>query len=403
MLGSFTRRTLRGAAVTIGLLTAAVVIPGGSASAASTQPPTPHPVTMPTLQQVLQRGQTSPIQPPPVYTGPIGCVVITCVWPVAPVGQPTPVNMAYFGGHVQVAPQLYLILWGWGETGSFNHTNPGMPTNDPDGAGQRMIDFLSAMGGTQWAGVAGQYYETVNGTNVDITNPTNILAGVWWDNTDSIRNNLSDLNIAQEADRGLSHFEHTDPSDPTNTNYFNPIDLSNANFIVATPQMRNDKGFNQGGYCAWHDYSTAYNGTTAIYPNVTPDMSFTNMPYVANEGGNCAADSVNPAPDGDIDAFTIALGHEVEETITDPGAEEKDAAGVQQGAWYDFTGYENGDKCAYVGLNPVGVGPEPLPIPGALANVTMSDGKAYPVQSMWSNDSGAGAGWCAGNGNDLPA
>jgi hypothetical protein len=35
-------------------------------------------------------------------------------------------------------------------------------------------------------------------------------------------------------------------------------------------------------------------------------------------------------------------------------------------------------------------------------SITGNDGKQYPVQSLWSNGSAGGAGWCAGAGDDLP-
>ena len=37
-------------------------------------------------------------------------------------------NMAYFGGHVQVTPKIYLVFWGWGQAGAFDHTTPGCLT-----------------------------------------------------------------------------------------------------------------------------------------------------------------------------------------------------------------------------------------------------------------------------------
>ena len=54
--------------------------------------------------------------------------------PVA--GEPAPVNMAYFGGHVQVTPKIYLVFWGWGEPGAFDHTTPGMPAERPGRRGR---------------------------------------------------------------------------------------------------------------------------------------------------------------------------------------------------------------------------------------------------------------------------
>ena len=49
------------------------------------------------------------------------------------------------------------------------------------------------------------------------------------------------------------------------------------------------------------------------------------------------------------------LGHEIEETVTDPGAEDVIGSGTsaqQIGGWYDpLDANENGDKCAWVGEN----------------------------------------------------
>src|SRR5207237_1911807 len=150
----------------------------GPASAAP-QTPAHHPLYMPALGQ----SQKPALQPPPVCCVPVGP-------PLA--GQPAPVNMAYFGGHVQVTPQIYLVFWGWGQSGAFNHTTPGMPTNDPDGAAARMTAFVKAMGGTDWAGVQTQYFMTdSSGQNVYITNPANQLGGAWYDHTYPIHDNVT--------------------------------------------------------------------------------------------------------------------------------------------------------------------------------------------------------------------
>ena len=313
------------------------------------------------------------LQPPPVCCAPAGP-------PGA--GEPAPVNMAYFGGHVQVTPKIYIVFWGWGEPGAFDHTTPGMPANDPDGAAARMTAFIKAMGGTAWAGSQTQYYETVNGQNINIENPTNVFGGEWYDDTDPIHDNVSGLELAQEAQRAVAHFGITD--------------LQNSQVVVAQPQRYDEAGFNSGaGYCAWHDYTQPQ-----YYPGVQPGISFTNMPYVLNSGSGCGQNSVNTGfYAGRLDGFTIVMGHEIEETITDPGAEDV-INGVNLGGWYDYAAYENGDKCAWVGYTE-GVAP-PSTVPGGLNNITGNDGKQYPVQSLWSNDSAGGTGWCAGAGDDLP-
>ncbi|MGZ4309609.1 MAG: hypothetical protein ACXVRG_09785 [Gaiellaceae bacterium] len=352
------------------IATAIFVLALGSAGSAGATTTAGKPIYMPNAQNM----QNPALQPPPVCCVPAGP-------PVA--GEPAPVNMAYFGGHVQVTPKIYVVFWGWGQAGAFDHTTPGMPANDPDGAAQRMTNFVKAMGGTAWAGSQTQYYMLdAGGNEVHIQNPSNVYGGVWYDDTNPIHNNVSGLELAQEAQRAVAHFGVTD--------------LQNSQFVIAQPQKYNEAGFNGGvGYCAWHDYTQPQ-----YYPGVQPGISFTNMPYVLNMGSSCGQNSVNTGYyAGKLDGFTIVMGHEIEETITDPGAEDV-INGQNLGGWYDYAAYENGDKCAWVGYTE-GIAP-PSTVPGGLNNITGNDGALYPVQSLWSNDSAAGAGYCAGAADDLP-
>jgi hypothetical protein len=297
------------------------------------------------------------------------CMMTGICPPGVAAGQPMPVNMAYFGGKVQVTPKIYLVLWGWGEPGAFNHTGAGS-ANDPDGVAALMTRFIAAIGGTSWGNISAQYYQSnYNGTFSNVGNPKQELAGVWHDDTTPIHDNLSPQELAQEAARGAQHFGVSA--------------TANVNIVVATPQMYNDAGFNQNSYCAWHDYTTP-----VAYPGVTPGLPFTNMPYILNAGGGCGQDFVNPAPAGDKDGVTIVLGHEIAEALTDPGAEES-AGLVQYGAWFDYQGWEMGDKCAWVG--------DGLQIPGSPFNMVGNDGRTYPVQTLWSNQALSGAGYCSQN------
>ncbi len=210
-------------------------------------------------------------------------------------------------------PKIYLVYWGWGEAGAFDHVTPGRPANDPDGVGAPMTRFVGAIGGTSWLNIVTQYYQSnYNGTYSNITNPKHELAGVWHDDVTPIHDNLAGIELAREAARVVQHFHITD--------------LANSLIVVAQPQKYNDAGFNQNGYCAYHDYTTP-----VAYPGVQSGIAFTNMPYVLNAGGSCGEDFVNPAPGGNLDGVTIVLGHEIAEALTDPGAEE--AAGqIQYGA-----------------------------------------------------------------------
>jgi len=322
-------------------------------------------------QGCVRSAPTNPHAMPPVGITPPSvdiCQTLGVCPPGVAAGQPMPVNMAYFGGGVEVNPKIYLVFWGWGEPGAFDHTALGHPATDPDGAGALMQRFVAAIGGTSWGNISTQYYQSnYNGSFSNIGNPTHELAGVWHDDTNPIHDNLAPIELAREADRAARHFGITD--------------FANAQIVVAQPQKYNDAGFNQLNYCAWHDFTTPVS-----YPGVQAGMAFVNMPYVLNAGGSCGQDFVNPSPGGNLDGVTIVLGHEIAETFTDPGAESI-AGQVQYGGWFDYQGWEIGDKCAWVG--------DGLQVPGAAFNMVGNDGVAYTVQTLWSNKSLQGVGYCS--------
>ncbi|MGN6872764.1 MAG: hypothetical protein ACTHMY_30610 [Solirubrobacteraceae bacterium] len=329
-------------------------------------------------------------------------------------------NMAYYGGHVQTTPKEYVVFWGWGENGAFPASQACTPENltegsftatlacDPDGAGKYMADFVQQMGGTDWAGVQTQYYQTdSSGNKTNIANPAEQLAGIWVDDTNDIT--------------GLESTSSSNPAGPTNTytdlgqeaaravSHFGITDLANANIIIAQPPNYTDPNALSAGYCAFHDY-TQPNLEGGIYNGLPAGISWTNMPYAlaVNSGGSnvCGENAVNTDARGKLDGFSIVLGHEIEETVTDPGAEDVIGSGLsaqQIGGWYDaLDANENGDKCAWVGENLLTAQGPPEPIPGALGNMTGNAGDRFAVQSLWSNDSAGGAGYCAGAGTDLP-
>ena len=213
-----------------GLLAASMLLAGGAAAEGPPVGEQPysaphHPLYMSDLQHY---GDPA-LQPPGICCIP---------GPGVALGVPMPPNMGYYGGHVQVAPKIYLVFWGWGEAGAFDHVTPGMPTSDPDGAGARMLAFVKALGGTAWAGSQTQYYQTVNGFKEHITNPRDQFAGVWYDNANNIAgkhndaDGLTGLELAQEAQRAAAHFGVTD--------------LKNAQFVIAQPQRYSETGFEDG-------------------------------------------------------------------------------------------------------------------------------------------------------------
>jgi hypothetical protein len=283
--------------------------------------------------------QADPVQPPPVAM-PVSA-------PIPLVGEPIPGNMAYFGGRVLRAPRIYLVFWGW-------------RGHDPDGVAHDLIRFFTGVGGSSWQQVTTQYYETVHGNRLRVTNPRHQLRGVWFDDRTLIHDNLSNLDIAREAQRAVLRFNagRVDPQ---------------ADYLIATPSDANSLGFNQRAYCAWHDSTT-----DAAYPGVQPNIAFTDLPYVLDAGAGCGQNTVNMGRAGRLDGVTEAAGHEYLETITDP-----DGAVQERAAWQDVNRDENADKCAYTRYGP-----------GAVTDITLATG-TFAVQGTWSNAGLDGTGACS--------
>jgi hypothetical protein len=104
------------------------------------------------------------------------------------------------------------------------------------------------------------------------------------------------------------------------------------------------------GYCAWHSYGTCSGGQpvqVAYFPNIS------------GKGGCDPADNFGTGHSQGLAALANVSGHELAETITDP----------RNGGWWDASGAENADKCAWV-------------FNGA---VTLKNGTKWKIQMNWSN------------------
>jgi hypothetical protein len=126
------------------------------------------------------------------------------------------------------------------------------------------------------------------------------------------------LDLAEEAASAVQHFGVSD--------------LANAQLIVATPPMYNDAGSKPGlvlRLARLHD--------SGFLSRCHTRYDVHQHAIRANAGGGCGKDFVNPAPAGDKDGVTIVLGHEIAETLIDPGAESL-AGQVQYGGWFDYQG-----------------------------------------------------------------
>lgn len=263
-------------------------------------------------------------------------------------------NLAYGGGPIVTSPTVYVVYWGsqWG-TGS-------TVTDDPSGeAALQQSFFQHAYGsGDTFFTSQTQYCQGVatgttqcNGAGTPVGHPTsNPFAGAWLDSSAKAPSRPSDAQLAAEAVRAAAHFG---------------VSGDNIQIIVDSPHGVVPKGF-KTQYCAWHDVTTNASGA---------DVPYTNMPYITDAGSGCGANFVTPSNgvSGGTEGITIVGGHEYAETLTDPEA---------GNGWLDATGYETGDKCAWISSGQ-----------GASAIIALN-GAYYAVQSLWSDNYGGGAGNC---------
>jgi len=192
--------------------------------------------------------------------------------------------------------------------------------SDPSGEQAYLNNFLSSVGGTQWLSTVNQYGSGSNST----------LSGTWSDSA-SVPSHPSDSAIQAEAAKAAGHFG-------AGTSV-------NVQIVVATPTGHSTRGFGTQ-WCAYH-------GAVSSDPNVT----YTDLPYMTDAGSSCGANSVR----SQLDGVSIVEGHELAEAITDP----------LLNAWYDSSGAEIGDKCAWQNLS------------------TISTSKGtFAVQPLWSNSAG---------------
>jgi hypothetical protein len=107
-----------------------------------------------------------------------------------------------------------------------------------------------------------------------------------------------------------------------------PTDTNGVYFVLTAPGVAETSGF-LTHYCGWHTYGIL-NGAYIKYSFVG-DAAGPSL-------GACAAQAAH-SPNGNpgVDAMVSVVAHELEESVTDPNLN----------AWYDSSGEENADKCAW--------------------------------------------------------
>jgi hypothetical protein len=293
-------------------------------------------------------------------------------------------DIIYHGGNagpgaigVETKPAVYLIYWGpeWAS---------GFTTNDAAGKSYSsktlqtyLNSFFANVGGSAWAGVQTQYCRNVPAGATScagvagadyVTNPKHQLKGVWTDPTPvpadivtlGLAENLIDDPLAVEAQRAAAHFNY-DPQ---------------ATYIVMTPPSTIGTG--QPVYCGYHTQTTSIDGYGNPFRIQYSFIPFLNMDWPVLGTGGCGMNNVNATSNafgnGVFDGYSIVVGHEYSEAVTDPD----NFFSVQDG-WNDASGSENADKCAWTNTQ----------------NIALA-GHQYAIQPTWSNEAfDAGKDGCA--------
>jgi hypothetical protein len=276
-----------------------------------------------------------------------------------PQSTPTPDQLSsdiiYHGGNagpgavgVLTKPYAYLIFWG-------TEWSQGFKTADADGKLFKsstlvayLTDFMKGVGGSSFHAVQTQYCRGIAAGSVTcagdpnadyITNPKSQYKGTWIDPTpvpdtiigSGLAENLVDDPIATEAVRAAAHYGDYNP---------------NAVFIIVTPPRPVATG--QPAYCGYHTQTTSINGlgNPARIQYAFIPWQNTDWPGL---GQGCGLHAVNATSNsfgnGIFDSWSIVVGHEYEEAVTDP-----DNFFAVQDGWNDAQTSENSDKCAWTKL-----------------------------------------------------
>lgn len=208
-----------------------------------------------------------------------------------------------------------------------------------------LTDFAANIGGSPYFNINTAYGDTIG----NVPNTVQYTASTT--DSGSLGTSLSDGNIWTIVSNALS------------SNRL-PLDPDGVYFVLTAPFVNETSGF-LTQYCGWHTYN--FYGSTPV------KYSFVGNP-AANMGA-CSMQSNGPNGDGKADAMVSVIAHELEEAATDP----------QLNAWYDATGAENADKCAWT------FGTIYTASNGTMANMKLG-ARDFLIQRNWVN---AGGGSCA--------
>lgn len=255
----------------------------------------------------------------------------------------------YHGGPVILGGTNVYYIWygGWTQSGSAGY--------DPNAA--TILNTLAQyIGGSPYFNINTTYYSGTT-TKTYITNAVTLSSTSCSDNY-SQGTNLTDRAVANVVGNAIVNC------------FGNKPDPNGEYFVLASKDVRETSGF-CSQYCGWHTYGTM-NGTYVKYAFIGDSAACLNACSMFGSTGW-------KAPNGDpgADGMASIIAHELEEATTDP----------LLNAWYDSSGAENADKCAWT-FGTV------TQTSNATYNVSFGQLK-YLIQQNWVNNSTPSLQGCA--------
>ena len=210
-----------------------------------------------------------------------------------------------------------------------------------------LTDLATGIGGTPYFNINTTYFD---GNNVAVANRVNYVTSTSDNYSQGKR--LTDAKVQTVVFNAINNGKL-------------PRDSNAVYFVLTSKDVAETSGFCTK-YCGWHTHGTS-SGTDIKYAFVgNPDR----CPSACEAQSNSSPNS-NPGADG----MASVISHELEEAATDPNLN----------AWYDSSGAENADKCAWT------FGTESTAGNGSKYNMTFN-GRNWLIQQNWVN---AGGGYCA--------
>ncbi len=249
-------------------------------------------------------------------------------------------GISYHGGPVMTAPtvNVYFIWYG-------NWTNGPKASDSQD-----TVSLLNALFGVN--GLNNSGYEKINSTYTNgsgaavsgslvLAQSTTVSSGY--------STSLSDSGVQSVVSNAIS------------TGAL-PKDTNGVYFVLTSSDVNESSGFCTR-YCGWHTAATIGGS----------DIKYSFVGNADRCPSACAAQTTSPNSNSGADAMASVMAHESEEAISDPDLN----------AWYDGSGNENADKCAWKW------GPYQRATNGAAYNQTLA-GKQWLIQMNWENARGGG-------------